>query len=494
MFDTCRPPLLLAPPGYCPPCCWPPSPCAALLCLRAALLVARHPALPAMASLRVLTFDHEGCPIQFDTWLDDLQVYLYSDSRDSVSLFDHTSGASLAPPATADSATRSQWLTCDTAARLAIRNHLPLAECAHFGQYKTAKALYKAPRSVAPMYITLYFIVTRLPDSLRAVRDHFLALDPADLTVDLLEQHLLAVETNVVARGTPRTPFFEGCSPSPLAPSYASAAAVDVIGAEDVRAASASGKRRSSKGNGGKSGGGGSGVSGPDSEKWMAAMATEVAALKSRGTWKLDPRSSAKGRKKISGKWVFHIKTFMDGSIDKYKEPRLWQQYLHTVLTELGFKQLPHDLGMYRKESCGKFILLVAYVDDLLYTGNDTELMDQLEADIKEKLEVTINHNVMQFLGLNITQSATSIHLSAAKYAETLVKKFVVAPINLTTPYCTPPPNHEPDTTPLSIDDHRLYQQQVGCLHRRVQSSLAHSIALVTPNFNMKVSHSRHGL
>ncbi|CAI7781573.1 unnamed protein product [Closterium sp. NIES-53] len=69
----------------------PMGPCAALLCLRAALLIAHHPALPAMTSLRVLTFDHEGCPIQFDTWLDDLQLYLLSDSRDSVSLFDNTS-------------------------------------------------------------------------------------------------------------------------------------------------------------------------------------------------------------------------------------------------------------------------------------------------------------------------------------------------------------------------------------------------------------------
>ncbi|CAI7770994.1 unnamed protein product [Closterium sp. NIES-54] len=144
--------------------------------------------------------------------------------------------------------------------------------------------------------------------------------------------------------------------------------------------------------------------------------------------------------------------------------PRLWQQYLHTVLTELGFKQLLHDLGMYRKELRGKFILLVAYVDDLLYTGDDTELLDQFEEDIKEKLEVTINHNVTQFRGLNITQSATSIHLSAAKYAEALAKKFAVPSINLTTPYHTPPPNHEPDTTLLSIDDHRLYQQQLGCL------------------------------
>ncbi|CAI7802932.1 unnamed protein product [Closterium sp. NIES-54] len=68
------------------------------------------------------------------------------------------------------------------------------------------------------MYITLYFIVTRLPDSLREVTDHFLTLEPTDLTVDLLEKHLLAAQTSVVAvgaaRGTPRTPLFEGCPPS----------------------------------------------------------------------------------------------------------------------------------------------------------------------------------------------------------------------------------------------------------------------------------------
>ncbi|CAI7733080.1 unnamed protein product [Closterium sp. NIES-53] len=246
-----------------------------------------------MASLCVLAFDHEGRPIQFDTWLDDLQLYLLSDSRDSVSLFDHTSGVALASPTTADSATRSQWITRDATAHIAICNHLPLVECAHFRQHRTAQALYDAvvaledlvshlrasdaryraaapveflDRNQPPMFITLYFIVTRLPDSLRSVRDHFLSLDPTILTIDLLEQHLLAGENSVVAvgaaHGTPRTPFFEGCSPSPLAPSYASAAAVDVLGAEDVGAASASVKRCSSKGKGGRGGGGGSGSGG----------------------------------------------------------------------------------------------------------------------------------------------------------------------------------------------------------------------------------------
>ncbi|CAI7899877.1 unnamed protein product [Closterium sp. NIES-53] len=273
-----------------------------------------------MASLRILAFNHEGRPIQFDTWLDDLQVYLLSDSRDGVSLFDLASGTTPAPPAIADSATRSQWLTRDAAARLAIRNHLPLAECAHFGQHRTAQALYDAvvscysslataalgrlllpylfpelstiatlkdlvshlrasgaryraalpaeflDRNPPRMYITLYFIVTRLPDSPRSFRDHFLSLDPTSLTVDLLKEHLLAAETSAVAigatRGTQRTPFFEGCSPSPLAPSYACAAAVDVLSTEDVGASFASAKRRSSKGKGGRGGGGGNGSGG----------------------------------------------------------------------------------------------------------------------------------------------------------------------------------------------------------------------------------------
>ncbi|CAI5965050.1 unnamed protein product, partial [Closterium sp. NIES-65] len=93
-----------------------------------------------------------------------------------------------------------------------------------------------------------------------AVKDLFLAMDPTYLTVDLLEKHLLAAETSIVAVGAAHTPFFEGCSPSPLAPSYASVAAVDFLRAEEVGAAFApSGRHRSGRGKGGKGGGGGSG-------------------------------------------------------------------------------------------------------------------------------------------------------------------------------------------------------------------------------------------
>ncbi|CAI7792291.1 unnamed protein product [Closterium sp. NIES-53] len=97
-----------------------------------------------MASLNVLTFDAEGRAVDFEVWLDDLQLFLQCDSKDGLSLFDLTSGASTAPAADANSTVRSQWTTRDAAARLAVRSHLPSTERAHFSQYKSAKTLYDA--------------------------------------------------------------------------------------------------------------------------------------------------------------------------------------------------------------------------------------------------------------------------------------------------------------------------------------------------------------
>ncbi|CAI6005971.1 unnamed protein product [Closterium sp. NIES-65] len=262
-----------------------------------------------MATPSVLTFDAEGRAVDFEVWVDDLQLFLQCDRADTLSLFDLTSGASPAPPTDADSTVRSQWATRDAAARLAVHRHLPTTKSAHFSQYKSAKTLfdavvarYSSPataalsrlmlpylfpdlaafptvadlithlrtsdtryRAALPadfcaknlplMYITLYYIVTRLPDSLRLVRDHFLSVCPTTLTVDLLEECLLAAEKGIVAIGAShgdlRTLVFEGCFPSPLLPSVASAAAADLVGFESVGAASApNGRCRTGKGKG----------------------------------------------------------------------------------------------------------------------------------------------------------------------------------------------------------------------------------------------------
>ncbi|CAI7751161.1 unnamed protein product, partial [Closterium sp. NIES-53] len=222
------------------------------------------------------------------------------DRADGLSLFDLTSGASPAPPTTADSTVRSQWATHDAAARLAVRRRLPTTERAHFSQYKSAQTLYDAvvaryssPATAALSRLMLPYLfpdlatfptvadlITHLRTSDTRYRaalpaeDHFLSVCPTTLIVDLLEQRLLAAETSIVyvgaSRGDPRTPVFEGCSPSPLLPSVASAATADLGGFESVGVASSpSGRRRTGRGKGGKgtggtSGGGGGGGGGSE--------------------------------------------------------------------------------------------------------------------------------------------------------------------------------------------------------------------------------------
>ncbi|CAI7798026.1 unnamed protein product [Closterium sp. NIES-53] len=211
-----------------------------------------------MALLRVLAFDHEGRPIQLDTWLDDLQLTAQA-------LYDAVDARYSSPATAALGSLLLPYLFPELSAFATVEDlvsHLHASD----PRYRATVPVEFLDRNPPPMLITLYFIVPCLLESLRSVRDHFLSLDPTSLTIDLLEENLLAPETSAVAvgaaRGTPRSPSFEGCSPSPLAPSYASTAAADVPGAEDVGAASASAKRRNRKGKGGRGGGGGSGSGG----------------------------------------------------------------------------------------------------------------------------------------------------------------------------------------------------------------------------------------
>ncbi|CAI6012552.1 unnamed protein product [Closterium sp. NIES-65] len=141
-----------------------------------------------MASPSVLAFDAEGRSLKFEIWLDDLHLFLQLTAKEDISLYDHALGHATSPAATADITARSQWQTRDAHARFAIRNSLPVDEREHFGQHKTAQALYTA-------------VVARysLPASAAlGLKDHFLARCPTELTIDLLEKELLAAETSIV--------------------------------------------------------------------------------------------------------------------------------------------------------------------------------------------------------------------------------------------------------------------------------------------------------
>ncbi|CAI7832930.1 unnamed protein product, partial [Closterium sp. NIES-53] len=227
-------------------------------------------------------------------------------------------------------------------------------------------------------------------------------------------------------------------------------------------------------------------LGGEHKEKWREAMDRELKALKERNTWKIVPISMARNKTILTGKWVFRVKTKADGTIDKFKArwvvrgfdqehgrdftetfalaPRLWQQYLHIRLTRIGFKQLPHDQGMYRLSKGDDYILLIVYVDDLLYIGSNDDITTWFEGELQQDLTLTVSSTVTQYLGLNIREEEDAIYINAAKYADTIAKCFAITPTAISTPYRYTAGNDKGGSALLKPAGIRDYQKKLGCL------------------------------
>ncbi|CAI7798627.1 unnamed protein product, partial [Closterium sp. NIES-53] len=78
--------------------------------------------------------------------------------------------------------------------------------------------------------------------------------------------------------------------------------------------------------------------------------------------------------------------------------PRLWQQYLHARLIRIGFHQLPHDQGMHTLTKEAEYILLIMYVDDLLYIGSTNDITTCFEGELQRDLSLTVSSTVTQYL------------------------------------------------------------------------------------------------
>ncbi|CAI7897276.1 unnamed protein product [Closterium sp. NIES-54] len=143
-----------------------------------------------------------------------------------------------------------------------------------------------------------------------------------------------------------------------------------------------------------------------------------------------------------------------------HREPN---QYLHTRLIRIGFKQLPHDQGMYRLTKNDDCILLIVYVDDLLYIASNDGITTWFEGELQRDLTLTVSSTVTQYLGLNIREE-DAIYLSAEKYADTIAKRFTLTPRAISMPYRYTTGNDKGGSALLKPAGIRDYQKKLECL------------------------------
>eukprot|EP00253_Pinus_taeda_P026028 PITA_26028 len=104
--------------------------------------------------------------------------------------------------------------------------------------------------------------------------------------------------------------------------------------------------------------------------------------------------------------------------------PRAWYSRIDSYRLENGFEKCEGEPTLYIKENDGKFLIVVLYVDDVIFTGNDDYLIENFKAVMKEEFEMTDMGLLRYFLGIETEQSGNGIFISQEKYVNEVLERF----------------------------------------------------------------------
>ena len=68
--------------------------------------------------------------------------------------------------------------------------------------------------------------------------------------------------------------------------------------------------------------------------------------------------------------------------------PRAWYSRIYSYLLENGFEKCEGEPTLYIKEKDGKILIVVLYVDDAIFTGNDDYVTENFKIVMKEEFEM----------------------------------------------------------------------------------------------------------
>ncbi|CAI7789346.1 unnamed protein product [Closterium sp. NIES-53] len=144
-----------------------------------------------------------------------------------------------------------------------------------------------------------------------------------------------------------------------------------------------------------------------DAEEWKKAMESELKSIEENDTWKLV--ELPEGRKAITSKWLFKIKSNADGKIERYKSRLVAKGYQQKE--KVDFKEL---LAPVQRS------FMVVYVDDIVIFSPSSDLMKEVMLKLQDKFKYKALGDVNFYLGLHIERDVEKrcMRVHQRKYLE----------------------------------------------------------------------------
>ena len=143
--------------------------------------------------------------------------------------------------------------------------------------------------------------------------------------------------------------------------------------------------------------------------------------------------------------------------------PRAWYDKLSSFLLTLGFQQSKSDSSLFIYSKKDIILFLLVYVDDVLLTGNDSQVMSDIIRQLGVHVSLKDLSDLHYFIGVEVQQTCEGIFLSQQKYIRDLLKRTNIEgarPIH--TPLSTKPTLQLNDGHPPA--DQKQYRSVIGAL------------------------------
>lgn len=143
--------------------------------------------------------------------------------------------------------------------------------------------------------------------------------------------------------------------------------------------------------------------------------------------------------------------------------PRAWFSHIEAYIVKEGFVSSSSEQTLFIKQKGGKIIIVSIYVDDLLFTSNDEELLNEFKRSMKDEFDMTDLGKMRYFLGIEVIQKADGIFICQRKYVAELIERFGMQNYNFVCNPIVPGQKVGRDEAGVKVDS-TLYKQMVGNL------------------------------
>ena len=127
---------------------------------------------------------------------------------------------------------------------------------------------------------------------------------------------------------------------------------------------------------------------------------------------------------------VFYLKKSLYGL---KQAPHSWYAKMDSFILDIGFSRCHSNSNVHTKRVDDHLITLVLYVDDIILTGSDPNLINHVNFILKNKFDMTNLRYLHYFLDLQVLQSKEGISLYQSRYSYELLHHFHME-------YCKPTP------------------------------------------------------